>query len=139
MFALKGIFFFMLFCCCFLLVAMFICVCIYVLLFLMHSFLMVILFVLLVPVTHRNNGYCLCEYVNASTEIGDLDHSGSSVHSVSGMAASCCWLLGFFNGSVGGLRFCQGTGAVFSLKQPSLWAQVVGCSVHVCTFILALS
>lgn len=53
------------------------------------------------------------------------DNNSSCVRSMSQTAVSCCWLLGFCNSSVGGLRFCQDTGVALSFKFHCLWDEIV--------------
>lgn len=65
-----------------------------------------------------------------SRELSDNSSSGVRL-SVSQMAMRRCWLLGFFNSSVGGLRFCVGTGTALSFKYLSLWDEYC---VHDCHF-----
>lgn len=72
---------------------------------------------------------CMCMGAVIRVHSGDSmeppDNDSSSMGLSVTTAVSCCWLLGFFNGTVGGLRFCQGTGAAFSFKHLCLWDEML--------------
>lgn len=88
----------------------------------------------------RENRSCEgCSDVHTCVHRGEpTDESGTSVCSMSIAAVSSFWLPASFNSSVGGLRFCRGTGAALTLKYRTRGSKYCVCVLS-CVYCICVS